>query len=143
MSDSSPYILTAVIPALCGFAGAIVGGWVTYFAYEKTRKRKSIYEVADIFGEAAREWTHKKFEPGLPDFVKWHNDSIDHLSASVDYLDRNHGGLRDKIWPLWVAYHGADPGKVIDYNSYYNPEIRENAYWLNCLYCIADILRDS
>jgi len=134
MCDNASYV---------GLIGAIIGGYITYRVYEKSRRQKSVYDIADFFGEEARIWTHKKYEPGMPEFVKWHNDSIDHLSANVGYLDRNHKEICRKIWPDWVAYHGGDAGKPIDYNSYYVPEIREKAYWLERLYHIADILRGS
>jgi hypothetical protein len=148
--ESSAWI-TAVIPAVCGLVGAALGGWITWLSAEKSRKKKSIYAIADRFQNEAVDWASNAYRPGH-NFAATHNAIIDSLSPHVNYLERRHEKICAKIWPHWVFFHGGDAGKSIHSLSYYrsvnpaNPVERKpipKDEWSLALYAIADVLRES
>jgi hypothetical protein len=142
MCEQANQIVSTIIPALIGFAGAFVGGWVAYYGMEKIRRRKSIYDIADVFGIEAGKWVDKPFQIDQK-MVDWHNASIDRLSASVNYLRIKHPKVSEKIWPLWTEYHGGDAGEIVTEATYVRRNGSNKDKWILCLYSIADILREN
>jgi hypothetical protein len=131
---------SVIIPAAFGLMGTVIGAVVTYRTSEKRMRRKSVYDIADLFANEAAAWGNRSFN-FLDADIKFHNDSIDRLSPHVHYLERNHRGIGLKIWPSWTAFHGGDAGKAIT-RSTYDQLTRNKDYWIEELYHIADTLRD-
>jgi hypothetical protein len=149
-NGNTPWV-TVVIPAGAGLLGAVLGAIVSYISAEKIRRRKSIYDIADVFAKRALEWAEKRYRPTDLDYIIWHNEMIDALSPNVDYLKRRHKEVCQKIWPHWTFFHGGNAGEPITHQSYYHSEAPNNVprnwipkdEWSLALYSIADILRES
>ena len=137
MCHAPSTLWTTLAAALPTIIGAVIGGTIAYFVAEIPRKRKSVYDVADLFGAEAKEWAGRTYQIDNA-FMAWHAASISKLSPHVGYLDRQRPKLYRKILPWWTAYSGGDTAVVVTHRSYLNKEKDE---FVEALYKIADILR--
>ena len=136
MCDYNSNFWSAVIPAIFGFLGALLGGAVTYFVAEKARRRKLLHEIADDFSNQIGEWSRRSFQP-CPEFIDWHRASVNRLSPHIHYLERRRNDLFQQIRSDWLKFSGGD--KAIEMGSYLGTD---KNFWMTPLYNIFDALME-